>query len=116
MDAAWIELVQFGLGLGAALYVFWPLWGTRKHEGEETLEGSGGDVSRRIVLEALGDLEYEHATGKINDRDFRRLRRYYLRRAGELLEDEELESMLDEVDAPEEQLERAVERARARLR
>lgn len=115
MDAAWVGLVQFGLGLGAALYVFWPLWSGRERGGETVLEGDVQDVSRRTVLEALGDLEYEHATGKINGRDFRRLRRYYLRRADELLEDEELESMLHEVDAPEERLERAVERARGRL-
>ncbi len=114
MDPEWVGLMQFGLGLGTALYVLWPLWANRGNKAREALEHQE-DVSRRTVLEALGDLEYEHATGKINDRDFRRLRRYYLERANELLEDEELDDMLDDASAPEERLERAVERARSRL-
>lgn len=115
MANPWILVVQFVLGLGTALFVLWPLWeqDARAQDVFRTVEDEGA-VSRRTVIDALGDLEYEHATGKINRQDYRRLRRFYVRRASELLDDEELDAMLSD-DTDDELLERAVERARSRL-
>lgn len=112
--------VQFFLGLGVLLVLVWPLvqdWGTRWADSDSPEEFN----RKEAVLDALSDLEYEHETGKINDRDYRRLRDVYVRQAAELLDEEDRarpgssEDGGSSAEDGDDELERAIARAREKL-
>ncbi len=71
------------------VYTFLPLLGRR-----EALVEAGEDVRRRIqalelekrnYLRAIKDVEFERATGKLDDGDYEELREFYTRKAAETL-------------------------------
>ncbi len=72
------------------VYTFLPLVGRR-----EALVEAGEDVRHRIealelekrnYLRAIKDVEFERATGKLDDGDYQELREFYTRKAAEALQ------------------------------
>lgn len=108
------------LFLGAALlagavvlYLLHPmLTGERAPmEGEED-EMTEAESRRRVTLRALRDVEYDFVTGKLDETDYRELRRELSAEALEALEAESSERAAQDPDA----LEREIARVRQGLR
>ncbi len=84
-----ILVLEFFLGFGIFVYMVWPLVaGGDDHF--PVLDDLSDKRRKDKVLEALRDLEYEHATGKISGEDYRELRNHYLDRAVGLFDEDEL--------------------------
>lgn len=117
---SWVIVVQFLLGTGTVLFLLWPLVSGSQ---EGLIRGSDYDARRstqRSLLQALSDLEYEHETGKINDRDYRRLRNHFLRRARNHFDEPELNQLEKQIEQAEHSgddrdLEALIDEARTRL-
>lgn len=106
--------VQFVLGLSVLLFLIWPVL----RSAGTTYEGTGAESSneKRMVIDALSDIEYEHETGKLNDEDYQRLRDHYLREAADVFDEEELEEQSPEDDSGSSgSLEQRIEQERERL-
>lgn len=79
-------------------------------EGEED-EMSEAESRRRVTLRALRDVEYDRATGKLDEHDYQALRRELSAEALAALDAEQAEQALREPEA----LEREIARVRAGL-
>ncbi|GBE13988.1 MAG TPA: tetratricopeptide repeat protein [Proteobacteria bacterium] len=77
--------------LAALYYTLSPLregktaWLDRENPADKHL--SALETQKRIYLKALKDIEFEHATGKINDGDYTDLRGHYRREVSGILEE-----------------------------
>lgn len=92
----WVLTVQFLLGVSAVLFLLWPLL-----SGGESQTGESADDSRRSfhrsLLQSLSDIEYEHETGKLSDRDYKRLRRHFMQKAHREMTEQDLKQLEDEI-------------------
>ncbi|MFB6226743.1 MAG: hypothetical protein ABEH89_00265 [bacterium] len=70
--------------------MIWPLLRSFGRDYERAVTGDQSS-EKRMIIDALSDIEYEHETGKINDDDYNRLREHYLRKADEAFDEEDLE-------------------------
>lgn len=107
-------LVQFVLGFSVVLFLIWPLlvsFGTSYEQTDQDVRSS----DKRMIVDALADIEYEHETGKISDDDYKRLREDYLREAAEVFDDEDFEDTEVGEAEPSGDLEERIERERERL-
>lgn len=70
--------ITVGLAAAVAWYVLAPLWrrGTLPDRGESA-ERARLVQERETALRALGDLAFDHATGKMSDADYDTLRGWY---------------------------------------
>lgn len=93
-----ITVISLALFAGAMYYAFSPLMGQRVDwlDSEEWMdeERRGLETEKRIFLKALKDIEFERASGKINDDDFNDLRTYYRKKVSDLLD--EIQAMGEE--------------------
>lgn len=111
---ALVLTVQFILGLSVLLFLILPV--LRRAGTSYEASGNQGSNEKRMVIDALSDIEYEHETGKLNDEDYRRLRDHYLRQAAEVFDEEELEERSSDHDSETSgSLEQRIEQERERL-
>lgn len=108
-------IVQFVLGVSVVLFLIWPLLDSFGRTYDRSAEDDEA-VEKRMVIDALADIEYEHETGKINDDDYERLRDHYLQQAADVFDDEELEEApVEDSSTTSGSLEDRIEQERKRL-
>lgn len=84
-----IKIIFGAVFAGALYYVLTPLLGRRvnwidaEHPDDEKMREL--ELTKKINLKALKDIEFELASGKINDEDYLELRDHYLRQASKVM-------------------------------
>ncbi len=118
-------MIVFGAVLVAAavvLYVVQPVFGgERAPLFSLDRELTEAEARRHLTLVALRDVEYDYATGKVDERDYRRLRDELAREALEALREvrrsrERTEDPPPERDARTDEIEREIAAYRVALR
>ena len=89
---------------GALYYVATPLFGRKvqwvnaEDAGDEKIREL--QMKKMINLKALKDIEFELASGKINDEDYQELRAHYMRKVSGIMD--RMEALAREKELPEE--------------
>lgn len=84
-----IKIIFGAIFAGALYYVLTPLLGRRvnwidaEHPDDERMREL--ELTKKINLKALKDIEFELASGKINDEDYLELRDHYLRQVSKVM-------------------------------
>lgn len=84
----WVTLTLISIvGIAAVGYVVWPLFGRTESPVSSEGEQLADLLTRKeVALEAIRELEFDHAVGKIEDADFERFNRILRNRAVRLIE------------------------------
>lgn len=107
---------QFFLGLAVTLFLFWPYIRTLAVPERDTDFMEMRQANKSSVHQVLEDLEYDYATGKLSEDDYRHLKKTVLAESKEELRLEKQQSRADNVDSSvDDVLEDAVRRARESL-
>lgn len=89
---------------GTLFYVATPLFGRKvqwvdaEEPGDEKIREL--QLKKKINLKALKDIEFELASGKINDEDYQQLRAHYMHKVSGIMD--RMEAMALEKELPEE--------------
>ena len=107
------------LAAGVMLFILEPVFSGRsapRYDGDDDYDE--GATRRRVALTALRDLEYDRATGKLDERDYAQLRTELSREALEHLGTQEGEVEADglQVDRASRELEAEVAQLRRAIR
>lgn len=113
-------MIVFGAILVAAAVVLWVLHpivtGTAAPFGREDEEPTEAESRKRVSLLALRDVEYDHATGKLDDEDYHALREELTAEAFVALEATAVAAPPEGVDIDADELEREIAEYRRTLR